>query len=198
MGARPSFNSDLDHQHGNARMTAITTDMIRSRPVAAAAIAIAVVGAATILGAWFFQYGLGLKPCPLCLEQRYAYYFAIPLAVMVALGDQAGAKRKVLIAALVAIALGMLWNAGLGVYHSGVEWKLWAGPQECSGALDDLGTAGGLIDKLKSISVVRCDDAAWRFLGLSLAGYNVLISLALAAIAAWGAVMEWRMQANDL
>jgi disulfide bond formation protein DsbB len=173
-------------------MTAITTDMIRSRPVATAAIAIALVGAATILGAWFFQYGLGLKPCPLCLEQRYAYYFAIPLAVMVALGDQAGAKRKVLIAALVAIALGMLWNAGLGVYHSGVEWKLWAGPQECSGALDDLGSAGGLIDKLKSISVVRCDDAAWRFLGLSLAGYNVLISLALAAIAAWGAAMEWR------
>jgi disulfide bond formation protein DsbB len=178
-------------------MTAITTDMIRSRPVATAAIAIALVGAATILGAWFFQYGLGLKPCPLCLEQRYAYYFAIPLAVMVALGDQAGAKRKVLIAALVAIALGMLWNAGLGVYHSGVEWKLWAGPQECSGALDDLGTAGGLIDKLKSISVVRCDAAAWRFLGLSLAGYNVLISLALAAIAAWGAAMEWRVRVSE-
>jgi disulfide bond formation protein DsbB len=89
-------------------MTDITTDMIRTRPVAAAAIAIAAVGAATILGAWFFQYGLGLKPCPLCLEQRYAYYFAIPLAAMVALGDQVGASRKVLLAALVAIALGML------------------------------------------------------------------------------------------
>ena len=167
-------------------MTDITTDMIRARPVAAAAIAIAAVGAATILGAWFFQYGLGLKPCPLCLEQRYAYYFAIPLAVMVALGDQMGASRKVLMAALVAIALGMLWSAGLGVYHAGVEWKLWAGPQECSGALEGLGSAGGLIDKLQSISVVRCDEAAWRFLGLSLAGYNVLISLALAAIAAGG------------
>src|SRR5436190_2034974 len=83
-------------------------------------------------------------------------------------------------------------NAGLGVYHAGVEWKLWAGPQECSGALEGLGTAGGLIDKRQSISVVRCDEAAWRFLGLSLAGYNVLISLALAAIAAWGAAMEWR------
>jgi disulfide bond formation protein DsbB len=177
-------------------MTAITPDMIRTRPVAAAATAIAVVGAATILGAWFFQYGMGLKPCPLCLEQRYAYYFAIPLAVMVLLGDQAGAKRKVLIAALVVIALGMLWNAGLGVYHSGVEWKLWAGPQECTGALDDLGSAGGLADKLKSFSVVRCDDAAWRFLGLSLAGYNVLISLALAAVAAWGAAMEWRAGAG--
>jgi disulfide bond formation protein DsbB len=176
-------------------MSEMTVSMIRSRPVAAAAVAIAAVGAVTILGAWFFQYGLALKPCPLCLEQRYAYYFAIPLAVMVALGDHFGASRKVLTAALVAIALGMLWNAGLGVYHSGIEWRWWPGPQECSGALDDLG-AGGLLNKLQSITVVRCDEAAWRFLGLSLAGYNVLISLALAAIAAWGAAMEWRARAT--
>lgn len=173
-------------------MSDMTINMIRERPVASAAVAIAAVGAATILGAWIFQYGLGLKPCPLCLEQRYAYYFAIPLAVMVLLGDQVGASRKVLLAALVAIALGMAWNAGLGVYHAGVEWKWWAGPQECSGALEDLGSAGGLLNKLQSISVVRCDDAAWRFLGLSLAGYNALISLALAAVAAWAAMLEWR------
>lgn len=178
-------------------MSTMTSDMIRARPVTAAALAIALIGAATILGAWFFQYGLGLKPCPLCLEQRYAYYFAIPLAVMVALGDQVGASRKVLMAALVAIALGMLWNAGLGVYHAGVEWKFWAGPQECSGALDDLGSAGGLLNKLQSITVVRCDEAAWRFLGLSLAGYNVIISLALAAIAAWAAKVEWRTGAGS-
>ena len=170
----------------------MTINMIRERPVASAAVAIAAVGAATILGAWVFQYGFGLKPCPLCLEQRYAYYFAIPLAVMVLLGDQVGASRKVLLAALVAIALGMAWNAGLGVYHAGVEWKWWAGPQECSGALEDLGSAGGLLNKLQSITVVRCDDAAWRFLGLSLAGYNALISLALAAVAAWAAMLEWR------
>src|SRR5262245_56745873 len=116
------------------------TTLTRTRPIAAAAIAIAIGGAATILGAWFFQYGLGLKPCPLCLEQRYPYYFAIPLAAMVMLGDEVGASRKVLLAALVAIALGMLWNAGLGVYHAGIEWKWWPGPQECSGALDDLGS----------------------------------------------------------
>ena len=180
-------------------MTEITTtSMIRARPVASAAIAIAVVGAVTILGAWYFQYGLGLKPCPLCLEQRYAYYFAIPLAVMVALGNQVGASRKVLIAALVAIALGMLWNAGLGVFHSGVEWKWWPGPQECSGAFEGLGSAGGLLEKLQSITVVRCDEAAWRFLGLSLAGYNALISLALAATAAWAAAVEWRTRSHQV
>jgi disulfide bond formation protein DsbB len=78
-----------------------------------------------------------------------------------------------------------------------VEWKWWQGPQECSGALDDLGSAGGLLSKLQSITVVRCDEAAWRFLGLSLAGYNVIISLALAAIAAWAAKAEWRTGARS-
>jgi disulfide bond formation protein DsbB len=149
------------------------------------------VGAATILGAWFFQYGLGLNPCPLCLEQRYAYYFAVPLAVMAALGDQAGASRKVLLAALVVIAAGMLWNTGLGIYHSGVEWRWWPGPQECSGSAGDFGSASTLEERLQSVRVVRCDEAAWRFLGLSLAGYNALISLVLAAIAGWGIRREW-------
>ena len=64
-------------------MTEAMSSMIRARPLVSAAVAIAVVGAATVLGAWFFQYGLGLKPCPLCLEQRYPFYFAIPLAVLI-------------------------------------------------------------------------------------------------------------------
>ena len=171
--------------------TASAVSIFRARPLAAAAMAVAAVGTAAILGAWFFQYGLGLKPCPLCLEQRYPYYFAIPLAVLVLLGDQYGASRKVLVAALAVIALGMLWNAWLGVFHSGVEWKWWPGPQACSGAPDSLG-GGGLLERLKTVTVVRCDEAPWRFLGLSLAGYNALISLALAAVAAWGAAMEWQ------
>ena len=156
------------------------------------------MGAAAILGAWFFQYGLGLKPCPLCLEQRYAYYFAVPLALLVIMGDQVGASRKVLIAALLAIAAGMLWNAGLGVYHSGIEWGWWPGPQECAGGADAIGPAGNLARQLQSFNVVRCDEAAWRFLGLSLAGYNALISLVLAAIAIGGVAAAWRRRAADI
>jgi disulfide bond formation protein DsbB len=168
--------------------------LARERPVTAAAAVVAAFGAAAILGAWFFQFGLGLKPCPLCLEQRYAYYFGIPLAALLMLGDSVGAKRRVLIAGLAIIAAGMLWNAGLGVYHAGIEWKLWAGPQECSGSLDSLG--GNLMDQLRTMSPVRCDEAAWRFLGISLAGYNALISLALAAVAAWGLAATWRLPAR--
>ena len=108
--------------------------------------------------------------------------------MLVLLGDSVGASRKVVLAALFIIALGMLWNAGLASYHAGIEWKWWPGPQDCSGPIDSLGSANDLLSQLESINVVRCDEAAWRFLGLSLAGYNVLISLALAAVAAWGVI----------
>ena len=135
---------------------------------------------------------LGLPPCPLCLEQRYAYYVAIPLAAMVLLGLSVGSSRKVLMLALLAIAAAMLWNAGLGVYHSGVEWHWWPGPQDCSGAAPNFSAGGSLLDQINRTRVVRCDEAAWRFLGLSLAGYNVLISLTLAVVAAWGAWSVWR------
>ena len=64
--------------------------------------AIAVIGVATILGAYYFQYVLGLPPCPLCLEQRFAYYFAIPLSAMVLLGLSVGSSRKVITLALLA------------------------------------------------------------------------------------------------
>jgi disulfide bond formation protein DsbB len=165
---------------------------LTSEPAATVPLTIAIIGAATIIGAWIFQYGFGILPCPLCLEQRIAYYFAIPLAVLLAIGASVGASRKVLIGGLVVIAAGMLWNAGLGAYHAGVEWGFWQGPQDCSGPINDLGTAGGLLKQLESVQIVRCDEVQWRFLGLSLAGYNVLISLALAGIATWGARALWR------
>ncbi len=160
--------------------------VICDEPVAAAAIAVALGGMATILGAWLFQYVLGYAPCPLCLQQRAPYYVAIPLAVLVAAGALAKWPRQLLAAGLAGIALAMLYNAGLGVYHAGVEWKWWAGPQECA-ALGNLGSGGNLLERAQSARIVRCDEAAWHFLGLSLAGYNVLISLVLAAVAAAGA-----------
>jgi disulfide bond formation protein DsbB len=170
----------------------VTYADLRSTPLAAAAVIVAAGGAATILGAYFFQYVMGLKPCPLCLEQRYAYYFAIPLAALVLLGVSVGSSRKVLIAALAVIAAIMLWNAGLGAYHAGVEWKWWEGPRDCSGELTSFGNAGDLLRQIQTTSIVRCDEIPWSFLGLSLAGYNALISLALAVVAGWGAVTEFR------
>jgi len=157
-----------------------------ARPAQTAALAIAIMAAATLAGAWFFQLVLEILPCPLCLEQRYAYYFAVPFAFLVALAAIRGAPRGVLLAGLAILALAVLANAVLGTYHAGVEWGLWKGPTDCTGPVGNLGSAGTLLERLDTVKVVRCDEVQWRFLGLSLAGYNVLISLLMAAIAGWG------------
>ena len=158
----------------------------RANPAVAAALIVAIVGAAVIGGAWFFEFVLHYQPCPLCLEQRLPYYIGIPLALVIAIAAWRGAPRAVVVGGLIVLAGLMAWTCGIAVFHAGVEWKFWPGPTECSGAAT-LGPAGGLLDRLKDIVVVRCDEAAWRFLGISLAGYNVVVSLGLALVAAWGA-----------
>lgn len=157
-----------------------------AHPAFTAALAIAVIAAATLAGAWFFQLVLDIPPCPLCLEQRYAYYLASPLGVLVALAALKDAPRGVLLAGLAFLAAAALGNAWLGAYHAGVEWQFWQGPTDCSGPVVNLGSAGSLLERLDTVKVIRCDEVQWRFLGLSLAGYNVLISLLMAAIAGWG------------
>jgi disulfide bond formation protein DsbB len=155
-------------------------------PVLTAALLTAAIAAATLAGAWYMQLVWGLQPCELCLKQRYAYYAIPPLGLLVAFAASRGASRPVLLVGLALIALAALGNAGLGVYHSGVEWGFWQGPTECTGPVGNFGSAGSLLEQLDKVKVVRCDEVQFRFLGLSLAGYNVLISLMMAAVAAWG------------
>jgi disulfide bond formation protein DsbB len=159
-----------------------------SRPALVAALAIAAVAAATLAGAWFMQLVMDIQPCELCLAQRYAYYLAIPLAALVAIGAAKDAPRALLVGGLVLLGTAALGNAGLGGYHAGVEWGFWQGPTACTGPVGNLGSAGGLFDRLDQVKVVRCDEVQFRFLGVSLAGYNVLISLLMAALAGWGVV----------
>jgi disulfide bond formation protein DsbB len=161
---------------------------LTGNPALTAALAVTLIAAATLAGAWFFQLVLDIRPCPLCLEQRYAYYLAVPLGALVAFAASRDAPRTVLLAGLVILVLAALANAWLGAYHAGVEWKFWQGPTDCTGPIGNLGSAGTLLERLDTVKVIRCDEVQWRFLGLSLAGYNVLISLLMAAIAAWGAV----------
>ena len=160
------------------------------------ALAIAAVAAATLAGAWFFQLVLDIRPCPLCLEQRYAYYLAVPLAFWSRSPPPAARRGRCCWPAFAVLLLAALANAWLGGYHAGVEWKFWQGPTDCSGPVVDLGSAGNLLERLDTVKVVRCDEVQWRFLGLSLAGYNVLISLLMALIAAWGSVFETRRESR--
>jgi disulfide bond formation protein DsbB len=159
---------------------------LRDQPAAAAALLIFLISAGTLAGAWYFQLVEGLPPCPLCLEERIPYHVIIPLSLLLAIAAAVRAPEKLVIVGFAVIAIAALANVALGTYHAGVEWRWWAGPTDCTGPLTDLHAGGSLLSQLSTIHVVRCDEAAWRFLGLSLAGYNALISLVLAAIAGAG------------
>lgn len=153
---------------------------------AAAALIVAVVAVATVGAALVMQHGFGYVPCMLCLWERWPYYLGAPLALAAALlasRGPSGAAR----ALLGLVALLFVGGAVLGAYHAGVEWKFWPGPASCAGANAAPTSAGGLLDQMRTTRIVPCDDAAFRVLGISLAGYNALISLALAGIAAIGA-----------
>jgi disulfide bond formation protein DsbB len=126
---------------------------------------------AVISGAWIFEYA-GYAPCELCLMQRYAYYAVVPLSFLFALLP-ANLQRS----GLYLVALIMLGSMIFGIYHSGVEWKWWQGPTTCTGGA----MSGGLPDLTKK--AVMCDQPAIRIIGLSLAGWNAVISAAVAALA---------------
>ncbi|RUP00142.1 disulfide bond formation protein B [Hyphomicrobium sp.] len=135
----------------------------------------------TILTALGFQYIGGYVPCMLCLIERYAYYAGIPL-LFVALILTAGGYHRVAAALFFLVALAFLANTGLGIYHAGAEWKFWPGPTTCGGGESLTSSAGNLLNDIKNIKVIKCDEAALRFLGISFAGWNVVASAFLMAL----------------
>lgn len=143
-----------------------------------ALIFIFIVSLLTIIGAFIFQWA-GYEPCPLCYMQRWAYYAAIPLSLVfagIARSNAGIARWGLLLLALIFIA-----NSVFGIYHAGAEWKFWPGPASCGGSL------GEGLPSLTNEPVVRCDEAAIRILGLSLAGWNAVICAVLALVALKGA-----------
>jgi disulfide bond formation protein DsbB len=86
----------------------------------------------------------------------------------------------------VALALIFVASAVFGAYHAGVEWGFWTGPTECTGALDRAASVSDFLKQLETVKAVRCDSAALRILGLSLAGWNAVISVGLVVLAALG------------
>ena len=150
-----------------------------------AALLILIVAAAPIGGALASQVVWGLQPCKLCLWQRWPFYLGLPLAALTALVP-AGTRRRRL--GLAGLALLFLASVGLGGFHAGVEWGWWAGPSDCGGAaMSEAASVDDFLSVLQRTRVVSCTDAAIRVLGLSLAGWNAVISAALAALAAGAA-----------
>lgn len=146
-------------------------------------LAILLIAGAAILGALAFQHIGGYQPCALCLMQRTPYYVGIPLAAAAAIAAVLRAPRTVLAVLFGLVALLMVYNAGLAAYHAGVEWKFWEGPASCAPSVG-IQSAADMLDQLQNAHAPSCTEATWRMLGLSFAGWNVLISTALAALAA--------------
>ena len=119
-------------------------------------------------GAYLSQYGFGLFPCELCWWQRYAHFAALALALVSTL---AAPKRMWIgVAGLAILVAGLL-----GAYHAGVEYKWWEGMTTCSST-----AAGNSLEDILNAPLIRCDEAQWTLLGISLAGFNFLISTATA------------------
>jgi disulfide bond formation protein DsbB len=150
-----------------------------------AALFIAAASAVILAGAWIIEL-VGYKPCPLCLEERMAYYAAVPAGLIAA--AMASSAPRLTLMILTAVCLGFVYNSGLGVYHAGAEWHLWKGPETCTG--DAIQVTGSLARMLQHNTGVRCDEAALRILGVSLAGYNAVISAALAVFLGWAVARE--------
>jgi len=143
---------------------------------------------AILAAVWIFQ-ALGYPPCELCLTQRYAFYLAVPLAALTAF--LAGCSSHGLArAGFALLSLAFLANAALAAYHAGVEYHWWPGPTACTGGLTGPVDVNDLMKALNSVKVVKvvlCDEVQLRIAGLSLAGWNVAVSAALAVYAALAA-----------
>lgn len=126
---------------------------------------------ALLLGAFGFQHLGGLPPCKLCIWQRY------PHAVAVLIGVAAVAIRGRLLPLLGMCAA--LVTAGIGLFHAGVEQGWWEGPTTCTSSGTSGMSADDLFDQIMTAPVVRCDDIAWEMLGISMAGWNGILSLGL-------------------
>jgi disulfide bond formation protein DsbB len=129
--------------------------------------------AALLLGAFGFQHIGGLLPCKMCLWQRWPHAAAILIGALILLG---GPRLLAWAGALAATTTG-----AIGVYHAGVEWGLWPGPASCSGAGAGLvGLSGAdLLSTEGPAALVMCDEVVWQLAGLSMAGWNALLSFGL-------------------
>ncbi|MDP2801371.1 MAG: disulfide bond formation protein B [Phreatobacter sp.] len=154
------------------------------RPWLSGALLVAAAAIGTILGAFFFEFVVGLPPCPLCLQQRHPYYAVVPAAFFVAFMAWRRWPAPFVRLGLFGLAALMVWGAGLGIYHAGAEWGFWQGPTTCAQPTTIARNPADLLRQLQAAKpLADCTVAGWRFLGLSLAGWNVLIASALALVA---------------
>ena len=143
------------------------------------------LGSASLLaGAFAFEHIGGLPPCPLCIEQRWAHVIVIVIGLLSALAIQfIGSARQAARLFNWGLGLALLFSVYKALNHAGIEYGWWAGPASCTSSgevnldLDALNATLG-----QATNVVLCDEIAWQMLGISMAGWNGIISLVLAGV----------------
>jgi disulfide bond formation protein DsbB len=140
----------------------------------------AAVGSLLLLGgAYYFELVVGLPPCDMCLWQRYPHMLAILFGLLTV--PLLVEPKVALVFALLAI-FALFVTAGIGFYHAGVEQHWWAGPQSCTGRVPAGLSAEELKKYLMSARMVRCDQIPWQMWNISMAGWNAILSGALAIL----------------
>jgi len=155
-------------------------------PIAAGLISLAMLGAAH----GFETFG-HLPPCHLCLKQREVYWAALAVSAALMLGAQTPLRARLRVPGALLLAAIFAFGAGLAAYHAGVEWKFWPGPASCTSS-GSMQVSVQDISKLlrgDALKAPQCDKAAWVFLGLSMAGWNAIVSLGLAGISLMSATL---------
>jgi disulfide bond formation protein DsbB len=142
-----------------------------------------------IAGAWGSQIYGGLVPCELCLAQRVAYYWGLPILLLVLIFWNRLPRAVWLIAMLIVGAI-FVWGTYMGAYHAGVEWGFFPGPTACTGLGDGIDFGASL--DFSGVQVIPCDAVQFRFLGISLAGYNALISAAVVVLIGVSIFFQYR------
>ena len=144
--------------------------------------------AALILGsAHAIEHGLRYLPCELCLRQRDVYWAVVAMGVTGLVLARLKPTPRFTMALNILIGLVFITGAVVAAYHAGVEWKFWPGPEGCSSATSS-GIVGMQLDDLgKRYSTVSCEDAPFHVLGLSMAGWNALVSAGLAGLSFYSA-----------
>lgn len=137
------------------------------------------LAAAAVLGAAnYFEHVVGLQPCTLCLYQRMPWWVALGLGCLAILGRRTPVIASVVLGLAILV---LLAGAGLGGYHAGVEWGLLPGPTGCTGdAMPQ--SLSALNDALAGPPPPRCDEVPWSLFGISMAGYNFLLSVVVAGL----------------
>ena len=145
------------------------------------------ISAGLLIGAWIFQYGLGYAPCLMCYWQRHAHKVVIGVAALAIVmnATKTGSPRLW----LTLIGLAFLGSFAIAFWHVGVEYKWWEGPKACLGGvnLDTLNPEDLLNSLDDPVKLPACNEAVWHFLGLSMAGWNALISLGAAGLTLYSA-----------